>query len=436
MIVLWGLSTVLLGWTFFRHLGALRTFLPEKSRFFNPSTLHINIQSDEASLQVVSYFLLFCAMAVPANLLAPLVSGLFFPGLINYRYFSSLIALPLIALPVILHFYHAKGLSYAWARIALPAVLIALCAAMIVMVPRSTRTVEQVRQITPSTAEAQLAECVDNYAETYDLKYGVSEYWMSYPVGFLSKKQTWVNPVCNNMSPCVALDADLYLHPPGVPDNTDIFAEKGYSFILITNGAQFQFTADIVKKSVPSPDKILPCRDGKSIWLYTTKRAVFNAGLETPFTKYLLVKGIADHAALPASQWFSLNDPLRLPLDTIRLDNRYPKGWGVAGMYEKLPVGKYQLQMKIRATSKKPDHVIATIGAGIVTAPIDPLQKHYEQQSFAKDIQRAPTPVTIDIEFEISRAASKEPWGIWSYYHGEGTVQITDVTLTRLRGTR
>ncbi len=215
------------------------------------------------------FFALFALTAIVLNFIGPIAAGIIGNDPANFRYFFSLAIFPLL---VIIAFLTSKQL------VKFNYVFLIICLLLTLKISQDQRrTVAQVLQKIPSTREARIADCIDHYVDTYHLTRGVSDYWNSYSVSFLSHKNVEIYPVCNTLEPCVGMD----LYPYSEKEST-----KKYDFILVTDNKQFQFFEKYILLRAPKPDVSLACPDHTQLLIYIAKKNEFNTVLQKQWVSH------------------------------------------------------------------------------------------------------------------------------------------------------
>ena len=267
------------------------------------------------------FFHLFLLLAIGANFCGPIVAGMFGYGLPSFRYFSTLILLPLtyFVLLVVNHYSGFKYFSFF------------LLAMACILSKQNHRNIDEILQKKPYSHEGLLAQCVDKYAQKYHLQLGISDYWNSYPIAFLSHRAIWINPVCNTIEPCVSLDRGSYVTPP--------IKNTSYNFVIVSNNPQFEFTEAHLKQKLPKPDVELLCFDSIKIYVYDRSEAIFNKAIQQAMEPFLFRYGQLNNVQILNDQWIDLHEwkPGVKPF----IDKRTAQGWNYGAYRSLLSVGKY-----------------------------------------------------------------------------------------------
>ena len=385
-------------------------------------------KADSLTNNAVDFFYLFCTAAIFSNLLGPIIAGQINEAIQTFRYFSTLFTI--VPLLLLLAFSTDKTLHFKkWAILRVNTILIFIVALLLATVFTTPhRTINQVLQRQPSTKEAKITICLDHYADQYNLHYGVSDYWDSYPMSILSKKSIWINSVCSNMEPCVSLDRYLYKHPPG----SDGKNPNLYNFVLVSNNKQFGFSGDIIRNSVGEPDHILKCPDEYEIFVFDKNIVNFNLLLQQRFNNLEFQDGKFAQLKITRSQWMRLwGDWQATPSPDI--DQNTPLGWAYGAFRKPMKKGRYLAEITLRVNvtaSNNSNMQIAAVGFGDTTEPFNPAANNLGSQGIF--IYGKNTMQYFKHEFEVTRMNQNNPWGFWIYNYGGGNVHVYDATVTRL----
>jgi hypothetical protein len=392
---------------------------------------HVLMQKAHAGVKAIPpessefFFILFVAFAIAANLSVPIMSGLV-GTLASFRYFSTLIALPLIALFIVPRNSRINFSSRQSIR-KLNIGLLVLCLAVFAFVlhdPR--REYREVLQIVPSSREAFLANCLDQFADEYDLRVGVSDYWNSYPVALLSRKAIWINPICDSLEPCHVLDRTLYEQPPGT-------GKKGleYNFMLLSGDPLYALNEEKIKATAPPPDRIISCADSSKIYVYQKSAALFNQALLRRRQPFLLSHKLIDKLEVGQQDWIRLGGDWG-PVPSPNLDAGAPAGWSFGALRHALHPGTYRARLNLSINSSRtPDAPVVAVGFGDATIAVNPPIGDLRGQGVV--MSRSERARTYETEFVVTQAAAAHPWGFWIYNFGGGSAIVNSAELQRIR---
>lgn len=346
------------------------------------------------------FFIIFILTAIGANFLGPIFAGMITFGLASFRYFSTLILLPLI-------YFFWITVNHGLHTFIYPIIFLLFLSLNLFNYPHITT--KQATQKTPHSREAVLADCIDQHAEQFNLKLGIGDYWNSYSVSFLSHKNIWINPVCNNLEPCYALDRKAYLIPPT--------GNALYNFILVSNNSQFQFTAKSLKDSIPPPDIKLSCPYATQIYIYTQSQRTFNIAIQKAMTPFLFSYGLKDDLYISNNKWTNLHTWKTNIIPII--NNKTDTGWAYGAYRATLIPGKYHAEVTLKIKKLAGDGSLA-VGFDPINAIFVPTANIYRSgiQTFKKDIN-----VTSNNKNNI--------WGFWIYNFGNIQMEVLSTHIQR-----
>ena len=293
-------------------------------------------------------FHVFFVVAIGANFLGPIVSGLLALGLPSFRYFSTLFILPVVFfiyscfdaraatgikyLPMLSEHCLLPRLQQAGQFIVKFFGCSLLLALAFLLHQKPTATASQILQLEPSSQGAKLAACIDRYAAQYHLHLGVSDYWNSYGVALFSNKNIWIDPICNNLEPCVVLDRGHFV--------SFITGSNRYDFLLVSNNDQFAFSKISLDKVTPSPDVVLDCFDHIQLYIYNQSKPLFNSVLKAKIKKHLFTFKQIKKFNIANNEWIRLSGDWKSGLEPVLYETS-PIGWAFGAFRSGLPVGRY-----------------------------------------------------------------------------------------------
>lgn len=369
------------------------------------------------------FFYMFCLIAIVGNFIGPIVAGQIKNNLATFRYFTTLISLPFIILMVT---SSAKESSSAY-RLNW-CLIFGLLFFLLVnsFYEKPLLSSKQFFNYVPNTIEKQIADCVDDYAEKYHLHYGVSDYWNSYSISLLSNQNIWINPVCSNMEPCVALDRHIYFNPPE--------SKKGqsnlYNFVLVSDNGQFSFSENNVQKNIPKPDHVLNCPYNYKVYVFDKEIARFNKVLKHSFMNLEFQYGHGSLLNIMSTEWMQLGGNwgyVKSPDITLKT----PVGWAYGAFRHSLSKGSYRVVIALRVESAKESGLpVLAAGFGDIVYPFNPAINDLSNQgdffSGNKNIQY------FERKFNVTWKNKDTVWGFWLFNYGRGTAKIEKAFIERL----
>jgi len=370
---------------------------------------------------LAAIFILFALATIGLNWIGPIAAGVIYPDPGTFRYFFSLFIFPIL---VIVWQITETNTNHRLMKLNIVLLLICLLFAIRVAYD-SRRTIDETLQIVPSSREARIAQCIDNAADKYHLQRGVSDYWNSYPISFLTHNNIEINPICNTLEPCVALD-----RYPFFPKNND----KLYDFILITHNEQFQFSAKQVLAHAPKPDVILSCPENMRLFIYTSQKNKLNAALHKQWNIFSFMYRATPKLIVTKDMWMKLyGDWSSVMPASLVVTPQTQTGWLYGALRQSLPAGKYKIDIMVTVRAQNPANHEPIIAMGFEdsTRPFNPVV--HDNGRYGASFRATPGPQHFEKELQIPRNVEKNPWGFWIYNYGGGYATIQSVTLERLK---